>query len=249
MTDLKKEKILAVIPARGGSKGIPRKNIKLLGGKPLIAWSIEVAKHCPLIDRVIVSTDDKEIANVAREYGAEVPFVRPEELAEDLTPTLPVIVHTVKWLEENEKYYCDSVILLAPTFPFRTQEHIKESIELLQNGGADSVISVVEVTGQYSPYWQFTVDKKGKLELFTGDGDIKKVIPSRQELPTTYIRNSALYVFKKDFLFKNPPSIYGDDVAPYIMDKKYTLDIDTEEDWQMAESFLKNIIGSHERNK
>ena len=232
-------KILAIIPARGGSKGIPRKNIKILGNKPLIAWSIDAAKRGNLIDRVVVSTDDEEIAAVAQEHGAETPFLRPKELAQDLTPTLPVLEHAVRWLQDNEKYIPDVVVLLAPTFPFREQKHIEESIRLLEESKADSVVSVVEVTGQYSPYWQFMLNEKGRLKLFTGDGDIKNVIPSRQELPTTYIRNSALYVFKRDLLFRNPSSIYGDDTVPYVMEKKYSLDIDTEEDWKIAESFLK----------
>ncbi|MBI2055590.1 MAG: acylneuraminate cytidylyltransferase family protein, partial [Candidatus Sungbacteria bacterium] len=128
-------KILGIIPARGGSKSIPRKNIKELGGKPLIAWTIEAAKKSGVFDRIILTTDDSEIAEVGREWGVEVPFMRPNELAEDHTPTLPVIQHTLAWLEDNESYEPDAVMILQPTTPFRQPHHIQEAVQLFRQSG------------------------------------------------------------------------------------------------------------------
>jgi CMP-N,N'-diacetyllegionaminic acid synthase len=131
--------VVAIIPARGGSKGLPQKNIKPLAGKPLVAYSIEAAKASPLVDRVIVSTDDEEIARVAREYGAEVPFMRPAELAADMAPTEPVLKHAVEWLEENENYHVDIVLFLQPTDIFRKKSMIEGVIRrLLEDDGIDS---------------------------------------------------------------------------------------------------------------
>lgn len=141
----KNREILALIPARGGSKGVPRKNLRLLGGKPLIAYSIETARSCPLIDRVIVSTDDQEIAQVARKYSAQVPFIRPRELAQDDTPDLPVCVHALKWLHDKESYDPEILIFFRPTGPLRTLEQITEGIKLLlSHPAAESVRSVNE---------------------------------------------------------------------------------------------------------
>ena|SRR3989344_1510799 len=235
------KKIVGIIPARGGSKSIPRKNIKLFAGKPLIAWAIATLKESGVCDRVIVSTDDAEIADVARRFGAEVPFMRPAELAEDTTPTLPVLQHAIRWLKEHEGYEPDYVVLLEPTSAAKRPFHIRGVVEMIQATGADSVFSVAEVPGVLSPYWQLNVDAEGRVSLFTG-GSIKKVIRRRQDLPKTYFRNSSIYAFRPELLFTDDPSLYGDDARAYATDSKYALDIDTPEDWEVAERQFKKIL-------
>lgn len=235
------KKILGIIPARGGSKSIPRKNIKMFAGKPLIAWVIETMKKSGMIDRVVVSTDDQEIADTAKRYGAEVPFLRPAELAEDTTPTLPVLQHAVTWLKESEGFEPDYVVLLEPTSPTKRPFHMRDVVQKLIETGADSVISVSEVPGVFSPYWQIKIAEGDRVELFTG-GSMKQVIRRRQDLPKTYYRNSAIYAFKPELLFRDDPSFYGEDVRAYITDLKYTMDIDTPEDWAIAEVMFKKIV-------
>ncbi len=237
----KNKQILALIPARGGSKGIPGKNIKEFCGKPLIAWSIEAARQSGLVSRVVVTTDYDEIGEIAKKFGAEVPFKRPAELAQDTTPTLPVMIHAVNYLKETENYAPDYVLLLEPTSPGRQMRHIKEAVELILKTGADSVVSVVEVPGRYSPFWQFKVDDNQRMEITTG-GSLKNIITRRQNLPKTYTRNGAIYLFKTELLFEHEPSIYGDDTRAYIMDSAYSLDIDTLEDWSEAEDKMKLLI-------
>ncbi len=177
-------KTLGIITARGGSKGIPRKNIKLLGGKPLIAYTIEASKESGIFDRIIVSTDDNEIAEVAKKYGAEVPFMRPAELAQDTTPTLPVLVHALEWLKSNEGYEPDAVAILQPTSPLRSSEHLRNAHVLFVQSGADSVVSVKTVPGHYNPHWQFQVDGESRMTIFTGE-QFEKIIKRRQELLKT----------------------------------------------------------------
>ncbi len=236
-----KKEILGIIPARGGSKSIPRKNIKLFLGKPLLAWAISALKESGVVSRIIVSTDDDEIASVAREYGAEVPFMRPRELAEDNTPTLPVLVHALSWLKDNEGYSPDYVVLLEPTSPSKRSFHIKGVVDMLLKTNAYSVISVAEVPGVFSPHWQIRVEDEGRVELFLG-GSIKNVIRRRQDLPKTYYRNSSIYAFKPELLFSDDPSFYGEDVRAYITDSKYAFDIDTPEDWEFAERQFEKIL-------
>lgn len=242
------KKILGIIPARGGSKSIPRKNIKPLLGKPLIAWAIEALKESGVCDRVIVSTDDEEIADVAKKYGAEVPFMRPAEFAQDTSPTLPVLQHAVKWLKENEAWEPDIVVLTQATTPGIPASFIKEGFDLFLKSNADSVMSLVEVPGGYSPHWQFNLKEGNKAELFVG-GSVKEVIRRRQDLPQTYIRNSAFYIFKTRLLFEEDPSFYGNDVRGFVMDGKYSIDIDTPEDWEAAERQLKKILEEENKNE
>lgn len=235
------KEVLGIIPARGSSKSIPRKNIKLFAGKPLIAWAIETLKQSGVISRVIVSTDDEEIAKIAREYGAEVPFMRPAELAGDTTPTLPVLQHALQWLKENEGYWPNYVVLLEPTSPSKRPFHVREVVKMLVETGADSTISVSEVPGVLNPHWQLKLDEKGRVELFTG-GSMKNVIRRRQDLPKTYYRNSSIYAFRPELLFADDPSFYGEDARAYITDSKYAFDIDTPEDWEFAERQFKKIL-------
>jgi len=233
-------KILAIIPARGGSKGVPKKNIKNMAGKPLIAWTIKLAHSSGLFDSVIVSTDDAEISNVALKHGADVPFLRPLELAQDDTPTLPVVVHAVDWLKKNKGMEYEYIVLLEPTFPMRTEKHISEAIKLLHSSGADSVVSVVPTPGHFNPHWQFTIDKDNTPKIFTGE-DISDITTQRQKLPVTYTRNGAIYAFKTELLFEKKPSLYGRKVQAYIMGEEYDVDIDTTNDWNHAEKKMDNI--------
>ena len=239
MTD--KKSVLAIVPARGGSKSIPRKNIKPFCGKPLMAWKIEAAKESGTFDRIIVTTDDEEIAAVGRNSGADVPFLRPTELAEDTTPTLPVLQHAVQWLREHERYEPAAVVLLEPTTPGVRAFHIREALDLFWESGADSVISVLEVPTAYRPPWQFTRSADGRLGLWTGE-PIKRGIRRRQDLPLTYHRNSGLYVFRPELLFAEEPSLYGDDVRGYVMGREYSHDLDSPDDWVPAEEALREVL-------
>ena len=230
---------LGIIPARGGSKSIPRKNIKDLGGKPLIAYTIEAAKRSGVIDRIILTTDDPEIAEVGKGLGVEVPFMRPRELAEDSTSTLPVLQHAVEWLKNHEHYEPDAVILLQPTAPLRQDFHIREAIEMFEKSGADSLVGVVEIPGHHSPYWAVVEREDGWAELFGGD-PIRKRIPRRQSFPRkTFSHNGAIYLFKTHLLFHpDEPSLYGEHVKLYPMEEKYSVNIDGPEDWETAERAL-----------
>lgn len=238
---IRNKKILGIIPARGGSKGIPGKNIKDFYGQPLIYWTIEPALKSGVLSRLIVSTDDDQIAKVAKSFGAEVPFKRPAELADDKSPTLLTVIHAVKYLRENANYSPDFIFLLEPTFPGRQPQQIKEAVDLILKTKADSVISLVEVPGKYNPAWQFEVDNDGRTKIATG-ATFKEIVTRRQDLPKTYIRNGAVYLFKTGLLFENKPSFYGKDVRAYIMNSDYDLDIDTAEDWRSAESKMALIL-------
>lgn len=232
--------ILAIIPARGGSKGIHRKNIIDLCGKPLIGWSIDVALKTKDISRVIVSTDDEEIATIAKEHGAEVPFIRPKEFAEDNTPTIDVLRHAIEWLNKNEGTKYATIVLLEPTSPARTPDNISNAINLFMDKQADSVVSVVEVDKHYNPDWQFLIKENQELYCFTGE-DIRNITPRRQDLNDTYTRNGAIYVMKTSNIFGDRPSLYGEKVYAYVMDKKDSIDINTQDDLLKAELIMKKI--------
>ena len=236
-----KPKILGIITARGGSKSIPRKNIKDLGGKPLVAWTIEAAKNSGIFDRVILSTDDQEIADVSKKFGAEVPFLRPTELAQDTTPHMPVLKHAVETLKDKENYYPDYVAILQPTAPFREPRHFKEAYDLLAATGADSVISVAEIPGHSNPMWALKVNDEGIANLFvTGEPPYKR-IPRRQELPKAYTNSGHIYIFKTGLLFTDNPNFYGEKTAAYVMEDKYCVNIDNPVDWEKAEEKIKEI--------
>lgn len=233
--------ILGVITARGGSKGIPGKNIKELCGKPLISYIIDAAKKSGVFDRIIISTDDKEIADVASRWGAEVPFMRPAELARDATATLPVIQHAVKWLKEKENYWPDYAAVLQPTSPLVQPFHFKEAAELILTTGADSVLSVSEIPENYSPCNAMLIEQDGFLRLFNGQ-PIYKRIARRQDRPKTYHSAGLLYFFKTELLFdEKEPNFYGEKVAPLIIDSKYAVDINVPVDWEIAEAAIKKI--------
>lgn len=216
-------KILGIIPARGESKGILKKNIKLLNSKPLIAYTIEAALTSNLY-RVIVSTDCEEISNISKEYGAEV-MMRPSHLAEDKTPTLPVLQDVI--LKLNEKF--DAVMTLQPTSPLRTLEDINKSIEIFSSDKeADSLVSVVEVPHSYMPEKLMSLNGK----YLTGNSQVKR----RQEVSTIYARNgAAIYITKTEKLSEY---IFGGKILPYFMSKIKSFDIDDIEDWKIVERLI-----------
>jgi CMP-N-acetylneuraminic acid synthetase len=228
------EKIFGIIPARGGSKGVPRKNIRLLAGKPLIAYTIDAAKGSRLLTRLIVSTDDPEISQIARSFDCQV-IERPAELAQDTTPMLSVIQHTLRFLGEHEHYHPDITVILQPTAPLRTSEHIDEALTPLENPEVDSVVSVSLVPGHYNPHWQFII-QDGELRLFTGQ-PFGQIITRRQDLPATYTRNGAIYAFRTS-LFGERGTIYGDRCLAYVMPFEDSVNIDSEQDLWLTERFL-----------
>lgn len=237
----KKPKILGIITARGGSKGIPGKNIKPLFGKPLIAYTIEAAKKSDVFDRLIVSTDDQKIADVAKQYGCEVPFLRPAELAQDKTPHLPVLQHAVQWLKDKESYSPDYVMTLQPTSPLRQPFHIKEAADLILSTKADSVLSVAIIPEHFTPHKAMIVGEDGSLKLFNGS-PIRRRPGRRQDLPDAYWSVGAIYLFKTGLMLQpGDPNCYGDRVQPYVMDAKYIVDIDEPDDWEVAERAIRNL--------
>jgi CMP-N-acetylneuraminic acid synthetase len=235
-----KKRFLAIITARGGSKGIPGKNIKLLGGKPLIAYTIEAAKHARSIDRLILSTDDEAIAAVAREYGCEVPFMRSKELAEDTTPHPPVLHHAVKWLKEEEGYEADYVVTLQPTSPFRTATHIDEAATLIEDAGADSLIAVSKTPSRFSHFKAFIRDAEGFVTLVNGD-PIYKRPARRQDLPEAFFSNGMLYIVRNAIIVQDGSRMYGEKTVPYVIDARYAVDIDALEDWEVAEKMVYKV--------
>ena len=228
---IKQLEIFAIITARGGSKGIPKKNIRLLNGKPLIAYTIEAAKQSQYIDRVIVSTDSEEIADAAVIAGAEKLFLRPSQFATDESPSWEAIIHALQWIEHNEKKVYPVFCLLQPTSPFRNSFHINEAIEKFAlNERADSLVSVCESIK--SPYWTQIVSDDGFLQPLI---QTEERFTRRQDTPKTFDLNGALYIAKTDF-YKDKKTFLGNRTTFYEMDKISSIDIDTETDFFVAES-------------
>ena len=219
-------KVLGIIPARGGSKGIPRKNIKFLCGKPLLAYTIESASNAMRLTRTILSTESQEIADVGRSFGIDVPFLRPPELAMDASPTLPVVQHALETLEQSGERY-DAVCLLQPTNPLRRSADIDNCIELLERTGADSVISVLPVPDSYNPNWVYWKSKDGRLGLSTGEDE---PIPRRQDLPPAFHREGSVYVTRTDVI-RTQQSLYGKKILGYEISLEFSSNIDTHGDW------------------
>jgi CMP-N,N'-diacetyllegionaminic acid synthase len=230
----KRLEILGLIPARGGSKGIPGKNLRILGGRSLVARAVESGLKSLRLARLILSTDSEAIAEEGRRAGAEVPFLRPADLAKDETPTAPVIAHALKWLEENEGTRPDILVLLQPTAPLRQARHIDEALDLLVSSGARSVVSVTPVPGHYHPSWQFSI-RDGTLFPFLETG---KVPPRRQDLPPTYTRNGAIYAAWTETWLTGTMA-YGSGCVPYVMEPAESVNIDSLEDLSLAEFLLK----------
>jgi CMP-N-acetylneuraminic acid synthetase len=212
---------------------VPRKNVRALGGKPLIGYTIAAARAAAGIDRVVVSTEDDEIAAVARSLGAEVPFTRPAALAQDDTAMLPVIVHALESIA-GEGWTPDTVCLLQPTFPFRRPQDIDDCIDALQSKHADCVISVHRVPHQFNPHWVYVENPDGSLQLATGENE---PIPRRQELPPAFHRSGAVYVSRASVITERG-SLYGDRVVGYETPAESGCNIDTMEDWAQAEALI-----------
>ncbi|MEK7640425.1 MAG: acylneuraminate cytidylyltransferase family protein [Patescibacteria group bacterium] len=235
-------KILGVITARGGSKGIPGKNIKPLLGKPLIAYTIEAAKQSGVVDRLILSTDDPAIAEVAKEYGCDVPFMRPADIADDKAAHLPVLQHAVKALKEKDGYGPDYVLLLQPTSPARQAFHIKEAVELIEKSDADSVLSVAEIPENFHYKKAMFVNEGGVLRLVKDSGPIYNRVARRQDLEKSYWSVGSIYLFKTGLLFDPvKPNFYGEKTMPYVIDPKYVVDINVPADWEAAEKALQTL--------
>ncbi len=226
----KEKTILGIITARGGSKGLPRKNLKPLCGKPLIAWTIEQALASKYLDKVIVSTDDEEIAEISKQFGAEVPFMRPKELATDEAKSVDVVLHAVNFLESMGEHF-DIIVLLQPTSPLRTTEDIDNAIESFNENNCESLVSVYEAP--HSLFWSFDI-KGGYLEPFLGKEYLNK---RRQDLPKLYLPNGAIYISTKDSI-ENYRGFLTDNIHPYIMPPERSIDVDTELELKLCETLL-----------
>jgi CMP-N-acetylneuraminic acid synthetase len=228
-------RILGIIPARGGSKGVPGKNIKLLNGKPLLKYTSEIALESQFLTAVILSSDDNQIITVAKSLGIQVPFMRPEELAQDTTPTIDVIIHALQWYE-NQTVFFDAVCLLQVTSPFRTVAFLDKAIEKFITSGCDSLISVQKVPHEYNPHWTFEINSEGNLKIATGE---EKIISRRQELPEAYHRDGSIYIMKTEVLLQQH-SLYGKSISFIESTPEFYVNIDTLSDWEKAEQMIKN---------
>lgn len=228
-------RILAIIPARGGSKGVPGKNIKLLNGKPLLQYTAEIALQSENLAAVILSSDDDQIISLSKKIGIPVPFVRPAELAQDNTPTIDVVLHALKWYENQEVFF-DAVCLLQATSPFRTLEFVNKAIAKFIASGCDSLISVQKVPHEYNPHWTFEVNEMGNLKIATGEDQI---ISRRQELPEAYHRDGSIYITKTEVLLQQH-SLYGKSTSFIESQPEWYVNIDTLSDWEKAEQMIKN---------
>jgi len=225
---IQNKKVLAIIPARGGSKGVPRKNIRLLGEKPLIGWTIEAALGASFIDRLVLSSDDSEISEVATIFGCEVPFVRPSELASDSASTVAVVNHALSSLDDK----FDVVVLLQPTSPFRTSKHIDEAIKIMVERNAKSVVSVVKINK--SPEWMYWLDQKSMEISQILEGSVAS---RRQESRSAYSLNGAIYIIDVS-LFREINGFICPNTVAYLMTETESLDIDTPEDFDYAKFIL-----------
>jgi CMP-N,N'-diacetyllegionaminic acid synthase len=219
--------VVGLIPAREGSKGLPRKNLAPLAGKPLVTWAIEVSEASDSIDRTVVSTDSEEIATLARELAVDV-LGRPPELAADDTPMLDVVLHALRELSGTEV-----LVLLQPTSPLRRAEHVDEAVRLLRETGADSVVSVVEVPHQFTPNSLMEL-REGRLTPL-----VAATVTRRQDKPTLYARNGpAVLVLRADRV-GSPEGLYGGDCRPYVMDARDSIDVDGPLELELAEALLR----------
>jgi CMP-N,N'-diacetyllegionaminic acid synthase len=236
------ENVLGLIPARGGSKGIPRKNIALLAGRPLLAYTCEAALASRVLHRVVVSTDDEEIAEVAHQCGLEVPFIRPTSLAQDETPSIDVVRHTVEHLRNEEHWIPGVVVLLQPTSPLRKARHIDEAVGRMTETKADTVVSVVEVPHRFNPH--------NIMQL--KDGELTDYLPAlpdvdrfrRQTQPVLYARNGPAVLVSRVDVIVNSETFYGARVVPYFMTEEESLDIDSRYDLWLAEQLISRRGGN-----
>lgn len=228
-------RILAVITARGGSKRLPGKNIRMLGGKPLITWSIDVVKGIREICDILVTTDDSEIAKVARDAGALVPWLRPDELSSDTATSADTCLHALDWYEA-EKGKVEGLLLLQPTSPFRSRDTVLKGIDLFRSHQYRPVVAISPALSH--PMWCLKLESGSMRPFMEGRG----LQTRSQDLPPAYTVNGAFYLLKPDDLRKSK-SFYGDDMVPLLMDKpEESIDIDTELDWKMAETILESAV-------
>ncbi len=229
---------LALIPARGGSKGIPRKNIRSFAGYPLVAWSIAAGKQSKMVARVIVSTDDQEIAAIANQFGAETPFLRPAELAQDKTTDLPVFEHALKWLEEKEGYKPDVVVQLRPTSPIRPVGCVDNAIKiLLDHNDADCVRGVVPAGQNPHKMWRISYENEPMIPLLQVDGIKEPYNAPRQILPPIYWQTGHIDAIRTSTILQKG-SMTGERIYPLIIDPRYTVDIDNLSDWAKYEAVV-----------
>lgn len=230
-------KLLVIIPARGGSKRLPGKNIKNFCGKPLIAWTIETAKNSKYVDRVIVSTDDKKIAATAKKYGAEVPFIRPKDLATDTALTVDVIMHAISYMNDKEKYEPDFICLLQPTSPIRNAVDLDKACELLIEKNAVACVSVTPT--KINPYFTSTIDSRGFYHDYFKPGGRRYASTLKPQ--KTYLLNGAIYIIKKEVFFKEK-IFEPKNTVSYVMDEYSSVDIDTLDDFEMAAFLMKKRL-------
>ncbi|MCK4441382.1 MAG: acylneuraminate cytidylyltransferase family protein [Sulfurovaceae bacterium] len=226
----KDKTFLAIIPARGGSKRLPRKNLLDLDGKPLIAYSIEAGLNSKYIDKVVVSSDDSEILDIAKRFGAEM-IVRPDKLASDTATTFDAIKHTI---ENFEKY--DYIVLLQPTSPLRSAQHIDEAIKLLNEKNADAIVSVCEM--EHSPLWSNSLDESLSMQDFLKDEVLNK---RSQDLDTYYRLNGAIYICKTEKLLEEENFFLKDNIFAYVMSRECSIDIDEKIDFKLATILIKEL--------
>ena len=227
--------LLAIVPARGGSKGVPGKNIKVTGGQPLIVWTIQAALRAISVARTVVTTDSQKIAAVAKMHGAEVPFLRPEELAGDETPGILPILHTLNWLAEFEGYRPDYVCCLQPTSPLRTSQDIDAALRVLVEKQADAVVSVTPA--KHHPSWLKTMDEEGRVKAFLDRGENAD---NRQDLLPLYALNGAIYLARRTII-QDFRTWYTERTYAYVMPASRSLDIDTVDDLSLADLLLSGI--------
>ena len=226
---------IAIIPARGGSKRLPGKNIKLLGDKPLIAWTIEAAIKSNIFDHVFVSTDDKEIASVSRDYGAKVPFLRPAELSSDTATTNDVVFHLVEWFEEKYNQKVSNICILQPTSPLRSAKHIIEAFEEMISKQAKAIVSVCKL--EYPIQFCNKLGVDGSMAGFIDSSNIKRT----QDLDPIYRLNGAIYILDRSYV-NRMNELYGVATFAYIMDSKISIDIDTQDDFNLAKFIFNNSL-------
>lgn len=222
-------KILGLIPARGGSKGVPHKNKKILGDLPLISYSINSAVKSKLIHNILVSTDCVDLFQIAENSGCKPPFIRPSALSQDTSTSLDVVQHAISFFEEQGILY-DAVCLLQPTSPFRKEGFIDSAIQQFIDKQVDSLVSVLPVPHEYNPHWTFEIQENGLLKIATGE---EHIIPRRQDLPKAYHRDGSIYITKVSVLKQG--SFYGDSMAYIESDPEWYVNIDTLYDWNRAE--------------